>query len=130
MSSDRRGQAQSALGAVRARHDAIQNIEKTIIELNQLFQDLDTIVVQQEPAVQATEQNAEHVRDDVNNATEQTGIAVETARSARKKKWWCLLIVGMLLTPGKKNHITGCYSNYFNSYPSCYSWRCSRMAFH
>lgn len=112
MSSDRRGQAQSALGAVRARHDAIQNIEKTIIELNQLFQDLDAIVVQQEPAIQATEQNAEQARDDVNKATEHTERAVDKARSARKKKWWCLLIVGMLSIPGKEDYINGCHTKY------------------
>ena len=105
MSSDRRGQAQSALGAVRARHDAIQNIEKTIIELNQLFQDLDVIVVQQEPAVQVIEERAEEAHDNVKKATDSTGQAVEKARSRRRKKWWCLLIVGMLLQKQSEWHI-------------------------
>ena len=99
MSSDRRGQAQSALGAVRARHDAIQNIEKTIIELSQLFQDLDAIVVQQESVVQEVESKAVETSDNVGKANEATAGAVTKARSARRKKWWCLLIVGKLSEP-------------------------------
>ena len=96
LSSDRRGQAQSALGAVRARHDAIQNIEKTMIELAQLFQDLDAIVVQQEPMVENIEQRAEEAHGNVTKANEEIQQATVKARSRRRKKWWCLLIVGKL----------------------------------
>lgn len=94
MNSDRRGQAQSTLRNVQQRHDAIQQIEKTMIELQQLFQDLDAIVVQQEPMVQNIEQKAEETNTHMVAGNTEVGKAVKSARAARKKKWICLGIVG------------------------------------
>ena len=94
MNSDRRGQAQSTLRNVQQRHDAIQQIERTMIELQQLFQDLDAIVVQQEPMVQNVEQKAEETHTHLAAGNEQVGKAVNSARAARKKKWICLGITG------------------------------------
>ncbi|KAL1297887.1 hypothetical protein AAFC00_006407 [Neodothiora populina] len=92
MNADRRGQAQSTLRNVQQRHDAIQQIEKTMMELAQLFQDLDAIVVQQEPLIQNIEEKAEETNTHMVQANEHLGVATEKARSARRKKWWCLLI--------------------------------------
>lgn len=94
MNSDRRGQAQSTLRNVQQRHDAIQQIEKTMIELQQLFQDLDAIVVQQEPMVENIEQKAEETNTHMVAGNTEVGKAVKSARAARKKKWICLGIVG------------------------------------
>ncbi|GAB7353652.1 hypothetical protein MBLNU459_g4061t1 [Dothideomycetes sp. NU459] len=92
LNADRRGQAQSTLRNVQQRHDAIQNIEKTMIELAQLFQDLDAIVVQQEPLIANIEEKAEETNVHMVQANEQLDVATTKARSARRKKWWCLLI--------------------------------------
>ena len=94
LNSDRRGQAQSTLRNVQQRHDAIREIEKTMIELQQLFQDLDTLVVQQEPMVQTIEQKAEETHTHLEAGNEHVGKAVVSARAARKKKWICLGICG------------------------------------
>ena len=94
LSSDRRGQAQSALAAVRSRHDAIQKVERDIITLAQLFQDLEQAVAIQEPAVAAIEQKGEEVNDNVAQGNVQLNSAVDKARAARRKKWYCLGIVG------------------------------------
>ena len=94
LNSDRRGQAQSTLRNVQQRHDAIQQIERTMIELQQLFQDLDAIVVQQDPLVQNIEQKAEETHTHLVSGNEQVGIAVNSARAARRKKWICLGICG------------------------------------
>jgi syntaxin 1B/2/3 len=96
MQSDRRGAAQSALRSVQARHDAIQKIERDIIELSQLFQDLDTLVMEQEPLVQNIEQKAEDTKTNVEQGGVQLDSAIVSARARNRKKWWCLLIVGML----------------------------------
>lgn len=96
LNSDRRGQAQSTLRNVQQRHDAIQQIERTMIELQQLFQDLDAIVVQQEPLVQNVEQKAEETHTHLAAGNEHVGKAVNSARAARKKKWICLGICGKL----------------------------------
>lgn len=93
LSSDRRGQAQSTLANVRQRHDAIQQIEKTMLELAQLFQDLDRMVVEQEPMVQHAEKQADETRVHMEAANVELGGAVDKARSARRKKWICLGIL-------------------------------------
>lgn len=90
MQSDRRGQAQSTLRNVQQRHDAIQQIEKTMMELQSLFQDLDAIVVQQEPMIENIEKQADDTNTHMINANEQLGIATVSARKARRKKWMCL----------------------------------------
>lgn len=90
MNSDRRGQAQSALSNVRQRHAAIQQIERTMLELQQLFQDLDAIVVEQEPMVQNVEQKAMDTNENLEQGNVQVDRAIVSARAARKKKWICL----------------------------------------
>jgi len=90
MNSDRRGQAQSALSNVRQRHAAIQQIEKTMLELQQLFQDLDAIVTEQEPMVQNVEQRAMDTHEHLEQGNVQLDRGIQSARAARKKKWICL----------------------------------------
>ncbi|KAI9681984.1 MAG: Plasma membrane t-SNARE, secretory vesicle fusion [Caeruleum heppii] len=97
MNSDRRGQSQTVLRQVSDRHEAIQKIERQMIELAQMFQDMETLVVQQEPAVQAIEQQGEQVTQDVGKANEEISGAIVKARSRNRKKWWCLLIVVIIL---------------------------------
>jgi len=95
LQSDRRGQSQSALRAVQGRHEAIQKVEKQMIELAQLFQEMETLVVQQEPAVTQIEQKGEEVTDNVGKANTEIDGAITKARSRNRKKWWCLLICRM-----------------------------------
>ncbi|MCJ1312737.1 Plasma membrane t-SNARE, secretory vesicle fusion [Agyrium rufum] len=90
LQSDRRGQSQSALRAVQGRHEAIQKIERQVIELAQLFEDMNALVVQQDPVVQQINQQSEQVTDHVQQANVQLDGAVDKARAARRKKWWCL----------------------------------------
>ncbi|KAH7374908.1 t-SNARE [Plectosphaerella cucumerina] len=92
MQSSRQGQARAALNAVQDRHAEIQRIERQMVELAQMFQDMDTIVVQQEAAVAQIEQKGEEVAENLIKGNEEIEVAVNTARSTRKKKWWCLAI--------------------------------------
>jgi syntaxin 1B/2/3 len=94
MQSSRQGQARAALNAVQDRHAEIQRIERQMVELAQMFQDMDTIVVQQEAAVAQIEQKGEEVAENLIKGNEEIEVAVNTARSTRKKKWWCLAICG------------------------------------
>lgn len=97
MTSNRQGQANSTLRNVRERHEAIQKIEQQMIELAELFQDLDTIVQQQEPLVENIEAKGEEIHENVVQANTEIGGAIEKARSARRKKWWCLLICVIII---------------------------------
>ena len=94
MQSDRRGQARAALTAVQDRHNALVKIEEQMVELSQLFQDMDTLVIQQEAAVTQIEQKGEEVVDHLDKGNAEIGVAVNTARKTRKKKWICLGICG------------------------------------
>lgn len=90
MNSDRQGRARAALSAVQDRHAALVKIEQQMVELAQLFQDMDTLVVQQEAAVMQIEQKGEEVVENLDKGNEEIGVAVNTARKTRKKKWICL----------------------------------------
>ncbi|KAI1392894.1 t-SNARE [Hypoxylon trugodes] len=93
MQSNRRGQAQSVLSAVQDRHAQLKKIEQQMIELAQLFQDMDTLIVQQEVAIANIEQKGEEVVENLDKGNQEVGTAVNTARATRKKKWICLGIV-------------------------------------
>jgi syntaxin 1B/2/3 len=95
--SDRRGEAQAVARNVSQRHEDIQKIERQMIELAQLFQDLEALVVQQEPAVAQIEQRGEEVNEHVAKANVELTGAVTKARAARRKKWWCLGIAVLIV---------------------------------
>ncbi|KAI9825814.1 MAG: nicotinate phosphoribosyltransferase [Thelocarpon impressellum] len=97
LQGNRRGEAQSALNAVSDRHEAIQKIEQQMIELSEMFQDLDVLVTQQEAAVVNIDQQGEQVTEDVSKANEEISGAIVKARSRNRKKWWCLLIVVLII---------------------------------
>jgi syntaxin 1B/2/3 len=100
LQSDRRGQARTALNNVENRHQAIQKIEKQMIELAQLFQDMEALVVQQEDSVTVIEQKGEEVQENLDKGTAQIGEAIKSARARNRKKWYCLGIVGMCYIHG------------------------------
>lgn len=85
------------LGNVRARHNELQRIEKELIELANMFQDLDSLVVQQEVAVQAAEANAEVTNKYTEEGNQHVGKGIQSARNRRKLKWWCLLICILII---------------------------------
>ncbi|KXJ91280.1 t-SNARE [Microdochium bolleyi] len=97
MQSNRRGQAQAVLSAVQDRHAQLQKIEQQLMELAQLFQDLDTLVIQQDVAVMNIEQKAEETVENLDKGNEEVGTAIKSARGARKKKWICFGIVVTLI---------------------------------
>ena len=64
-----------------------------MIELAQLFQDMEAAVVQQEPAIEQIDQKGEETREHITKGNQQLDGAVDKARAARKKKWILLGIV-------------------------------------
>lgn len=85
------------LGAVRARHNDIQRIEKTMSELALLFTQLNEQVVYQEAQVTRAEEQTVQVKDDTENANKQLDQGIKSARRARRLKWWILLTVVLIL---------------------------------
>ena len=97
LKTNRTATASTVLGAVRARHNDIQQIERTLIELNKLFEDLAEAVVIQEPLIQQAEVHTENVKKDTEAGNQQLDKGIESAKRARRLKWWCLLIVIIIL---------------------------------
>ena len=65
-----------------------------MIELAQLFQDMEAAVVQQEAPIEHIDAKAEDTVVHLDKGNEQLNQAVDKARSARRKKWICLGIFG------------------------------------
>ena len=78
---------------MQGRHEAIQKIERQVIELAQLFEDMNVLVVQQEPVVAQINERVENVQQNVTQGNTQLDGAIKKARAARRKKWYCLGIV-------------------------------------
>ncbi|OLL24748.1 Syntaxin-like protein psy1 [Neolecta irregularis DAH-3] len=97
LTSNRRGEATSVLREVQSRHRDIQKIEKTITELAQLFQEMSILVEEQDATIIHIENSAVAVQQDVEKARDQTEMAVDSARAARRKKWICFGILILIL---------------------------------
>ncbi|PMD31584.1 t-SNARE [Hyaloscypha variabilis F] len=97
MNSNRSGQVQSTMDAVRLRHEAIQNIERQMIELAGLFDDMNNLVMEQEAAVTNIEMKGEEVVEHMDKGNQEIGTAIVHARNTRKWKWWCLCITVLII---------------------------------
>ncbi|KAK5987556.1 Syntaxin-like protein psy1 [Cladobotryum mycophilum] len=95
--TNRTGHAASLLGNVRARHNELQRIEQTLVELSILYQELAALVEQQDPVIIAAEENAQQTVDNIEKGNEQVLQATDHARRARKLKWWLLLVVVIII---------------------------------
>ena len=68
-----------------------------MIELQQLMEDLATAVVLQDQPIQQAEQHTENVKHDTEAGNVQLDKGIESARRARKLKWWCFWIVVLII---------------------------------
>lgn len=85
------------LGAVRARHNELQRIEQSITELSGMFNDLDTLVIQQDPIFSQVEDQTQNTVGNLEGANKQVAKATDSARRRRKLKWFCLLVVVLII---------------------------------
>ncbi|KAI0709432.1 t-SNARE [Earliella scabrosa] len=97
MNSNRYGDARSAYRDVQERHRDIKNIEKTLTELAQLFNDMSILVEQQDEQITAINDTIKEVEKDVETGLNYTNKAVDSARAARKKRWICFVITLILI---------------------------------
>ncbi|KAJ0119327.1 syntaxin-like protein psy1 [Diaporthe amygdali] len=94
--TNRSGQASAVLGNVRARHNELLRIEQSITELAGIFQDLDTLVIQQEAIVERAEEQTEQANQHLQEGNKQVDVGITHARRTRKLKWWCALVVFLI----------------------------------
>jgi len=90
------------------------------VELQQLMEDLATAIVLQDEPIRQTEQQTETVMKDTEAGNVQLDKGIDSARRARKLKWWCfficvaiVIILGLILglyfglTYGKRGNNRG-----------------------
>jgi len=97
MSSNRYGESKAAYREVQERHKDIQKIERTLAELAQLFNDMSILVEQQDETIDVIEETTAHVEKDAEAGLGHTIKAVDSGRAARKKRWICFGLFGLLL---------------------------------
>ncbi|CAO3633078.1 unnamed protein product [Mucor fragilis] len=83
MNASRQGQSKAVLSEVQTRHDDIKHIEKTIVELHQLFMDMQMMVEQQGEVLNTVEQNADETVVNLNEGNSQLTRAIALAKSTR-----------------------------------------------
>ncbi|KAL7311022.1 hypothetical protein PS15m_008843 [Mucor circinelloides] len=97
LNSSRLGNSTQVLDEVQTRHRDIKKIEKTILELHQLFLDMQTMVEMQQETVNNIEKTTEHAVYDLEQGNKHVSVAVKTAKMTRKRKWCCFVIFIILL---------------------------------
>ncbi|KAK3812718.1 MAG: t-SNARE [Linnemannia elongata] len=97
LQSTRYGDANRALREVQSRHDDIKKIEKTIVELNQLFIDMETLVTEQAEVMNTIEENTQQTDTHLVSGNKEVDIAITNAIGARRKKWICFFISLILI---------------------------------
>ncbi|EMD38424.1 hypothetical protein CERSUDRAFT_82674 [Gelatoporia subvermispora B] len=113
--SSRYREGRAAYREVQERHDEIRQIERTLEELAQMFNDMSVLISQQDESINVIQDMAGRVEADTGAGLQQTEKAVEHARSARRKRWICFwlsvlivcivvaVVVGVVVSNNKKN---------------------------
>ncbi|ORX44273.1 t-SNARE [Hesseltinella vesiculosa] len=96
MQAGRTSQARAVLSEVQDRHQDIKRIEKTIVELHQLFMDMQMLVEQQGQTVTAVEAQAQETTTQLEHGNRFIDRAIKSAKATRTKKWCCFFIVLIL----------------------------------
>lgn len=87
MSAGRQNQSRAVLSEVEKRHDDIKHIEQTIVELHQLFMDMQMMVEQQGETLDHVQVNAEDTAVHIEEGNKQLRRAILLAKSTRTVKY-------------------------------------------
>jgi syntaxin 1B/2/3 len=68
-----------------------------MVEVAELFKDMDQAVSQEEPVVRKVDESSEQVYSNMVEGGSELGKAVVIGRSRKRKKWWCVLILVLVV---------------------------------
>lgn len=88
MQTNRSGQARAVLHEVQSRHDDIKKIENTILDLHQLFVDMQMMVEQQGVVLDQIEVHAESTAHDLEQGNMNVARAIGSAKATRAVSSW------------------------------------------
>ncbi|KAK3828232.1 MAG: t-SNARE [Benniella sp.] len=97
LQSTRYGEANRVMVEVNTRHDEIKKIEATIVTLLRLFEEMEMLVTDQGAVLNTVEENIQHTETALEGGNQQVDNAIDTAKSARKKKWICFFLTIIIL---------------------------------
>ncbi|KAJ3055677.1 Syntaxin-1A [Rhizophlyctis rosea] len=108
MSSGQRGEARRALQDIQDRHQDIVRIERSIIELQQLFMDMSVLVAAQGEVLNQIEVHVSNAVDHTEQGVQALGKAVKLQKKTRKKM--CIIVIcliGLCVAIGLAVHFAG-----------------------
>ncbi|KAL2268751.1 hypothetical protein VTJ83DRAFT_3597 [Remersonia thermophila] len=95
--TNRTGHATAVLGNVRARHNDMVKIERSIVELLDLLEILNQEIVQQGNVIDHVGNKVEETTGHLDAANTQIEKGVKLALATRRKKWICLFICVLII---------------------------------
>lgn len=90
-------ESKKTLGQMKNRLQDMQNIEKSILELNQLFLEMQDLVLSQGEVINRIEYNVDKIEDYTAKAARNMDEAVESQKAIQRKKWYITLIIGAVV---------------------------------
>ncbi|KAH8549921.1 t-SNARE [Umbelopsis sp. PMI_123] len=97
MQQQRSGQARAVLSEVQNRHVDIKKIERTILELHELFIQMNMLVENQGEMLKEIDMHAQDTVIQLDEGNKHVDNAISSARATRKKKWFCVILVIILI---------------------------------
>lgn len=90
-----RGQVMDTLAEIQERHDAVRDVERKLLELQQIFLDMAVLVDAQGDLLDNIESQVSNAVDHVNTGN----TALQKAKSLQKnsRKWMCIAIIILLI---------------------------------
>ncbi|KAG4302665.1 hypothetical protein PCK1_001020 [Pneumocystis canis] len=95
--SNRHGEARVALREVQERHQDIKQIERTITELAELFNEMSLLIDQQDEPLQSISRQAESIHHHIEQGIQHQDKAIANIRAARRKKCYCFGLTLLIL---------------------------------
>ncbi|KLO12639.1 t-SNARE [Schizopora paradoxa] len=90
-------EARGAYRNAQQRREDVQQIADTLRELAQLFSDLKMMVDEQDDQIHHASDNVEDTERNLQEAGVQLDKARNSAKAARRKRWWCFWICVIIL---------------------------------
>ncbi|CAI7612495.1 hypothetical protein N7533_013462 [Penicillium manginii] len=89
--------ANDARNAVEQRSATIRRIERDLMTVATLFQEIAELVDEHEFTVEKIQDHTAAAHDDLRSGNEKLSFAVTSARNARKYKWYILLVIVLII---------------------------------
>lgn len=86
-----------ALKEVQSRHNEIMNIEKSVTELFDLFQEMQHLLMEQQEAIDIIESHVDNAEEHVVSGNSHMTKAIVHRKKSRKRMWWISACVIILL---------------------------------